>query len=167
MFDFSNRLVRIILIYLLSVPIIIFLGLLNENLGHALLFISSAFLSVGILYEIWKGYQPLREVKYPSPKEIPRFRTLENLGDIIGKATGGHGGAFTVLMSRLRHTYVERILGPEYSRGIDVEDFLIGQKGSSVSRGDAELVSLLLTKEPDTQEGRLELLHEILERLED
>jgi len=167
MFDFSNRLGRTILLYLLSVPIIIFLGLLNENLGHALLFISSAFLSVGILYEIWKGYQPQREVKYPSPKEIPRFRTLENLGDIIGKATGGHGGAFTVLMSRLRHIYVERILGGEYSRGIDVEDFLIGQKGSSVSKSDAELTSLLLTKEPDTQEGRLELLREILERLED
>ena len=167
MFDFSNRLVRTILIYLISVPIIVFLGLLNENLGHALLFISSAFLSAGILYEIWKGYLPLREVKYPSPKEIPRFRKLENSEEVIGKATGGHGGAFTLLVSRLRHTYVERILGPEYSRGIDVEDFLIGQKGNAVSRSDAELTSLLLTEEPDTQEGRLELLHEILERLED
>lgn len=167
MFEFPKRLVRTILIYLVSVPIIIFLGLLNENLGYALLFISSAFLSAGILYEVLKGYQPLREVKYPSPKEVPKFRTLQNLEEIIGKATGGHGGAFIVLMSRLRHIYVERILGGEYPRGIDVEDFLIGQKGSSVSKGDAELVELLLTKEPDTQEGRLELLHEILERLED
>jgi len=167
MFDFPKRLVRTILIYLLSVPIIILLGLLNENLGHALLFVSSAFLSVGILYEIWKGYQPLREVEYPSPNETPRFRTLENLREIAGKATGGHGGAFTVLMSRLRHVYLERILGGENSRGIDVEEFLMGQKENVVSAREAELVSLLLTKEPSTQEGRLELLHEILERLED
>ena len=167
MFDFPKRLVRTILIYLISVPIIILLGLLNESFGHALLFVSSAFLSVGILYEIWKGFQPLRDVKYPSPKETPRFRTFENLRDIVGKATGGHEGAFTVLMSRLRHIYLERILGGEYSRGIDVEEFLMARKEDSVSAGDAELVSLLLAKEPDTQEGRLGLLHEILERLED
>jgi len=167
MFDLSKRLVRTVLIYLLSVPIIIFLGVLNENLGHALLLVSSAFLSVEIAYEVWKGFQPLREVKYPSLKETPRFRTLENLTDIVGKATGGHEGAFTVLMSRLRHIYLERVLGSEYPRGIDVGGFLMGQKENVASTGDAELVSLLLTQEPSTQEGRLELLHKILKRLED
>ena len=166
MFDFAKSLLRIILVYLVSVPIIIFLGSFNENLGHIFLFGFSALLSVGVLYEIWVGCRLLRQVKYPAPKEIRRLRTLRYLRDMVVKATGGHEGAFRVLTAHLRHIYLERVLDGEHSRRVDLEEFLTEQKQNVVSKGDAELASLLLAEGPGTQEGRLELLNEILERME-
>ena len=166
MFDFSKSLVRIILVYFASVPVIILLGSLNEGLGHVFLFGFSSLLSVGVLYEAWRGCRLLREVKYPAPKEIRRLRTLRYLRDMVGKATGGHEGAFTVLMTHLRRIYLERVLGGEYSRRLDPEEFLTEQKENVVLKGDAELASLLLAEGPDTQEGMLKLLEEILERME-
>jgi hypothetical protein len=167
MVDFSKRLRQIILVYLLSVPVIILLGLLNEGLGHALLFVSSAFLSVGIMYETWIGCHPLRDIEYPSPKEIPRLRTLEYWRDVVGKASGGRKRSFNVLMNHLRHIYLDRILHSEHPRRIDVEEFLTEQREIGLSTGDAELVSLLLAKDPGTKEERFELLCKILEKLED
>ena len=167
MSSLARRVSRLALIYVVCIPVLVALGFVNENLAHAFLLISSAFLASRLIYELWKDSQNLEDIRYPSQEETPRWRELEFLTRSVERAIAGRKESCRVVISHLRWILLKKVrfrLGMTWSEADQLQDNPEKLRGIV---NDEELLKLLVHGEPEKQNEWLESLNRILGKLED
>lgn len=160
----TKGLVRFVLMYLTSIPVLVFIGTANEWFAYVLLFVSSAVLAVEVINETWKGSRPLTEMKYRSRKEGHR-NELEQPADRVEELKRSSS---KYLIECVRQIFFKR-LGLEYGVSDTEAEKLLERPENLLRLVDDENLLKLISEEdpfPKRRDQLLRFLSRVLDRLE-
>lgn len=167
MIGFNKKMMRSTILYALLVLLSLLASLASDQLAYVVFFFSSIFFSARIVYETWKESKPLKEIKYPTGKEVFTQKELERLSVAVQDAVSGKSSS-TYVMSRLRQILLKKIslrLDITQDRAEELLENPADLQDSGYDKS-AGLISEhnFLT---GTRNGRMRLLNDILDQLEE
>lgn len=163
----ANNLIKSAAIYALLIFVSLFLGLLSEPLAYFLFFLASVLFSATIVYEIWKVFKPLKEIKYPTWNEASNQKKLEKLTTSIEKAISNKSSS-KYIMDHLRQILIKKMSLQLSINPAEAEDLLKNPKKireigyDRLARLIAEGNSL-----PKKRNERIKKLNDILNQVEE